>query len=55
MGEERGEAGYVMTNDGVRLHYVDAGAGKPVVLLPGWSQTVAEFKYQCAGLHTATG
>ena len=51
MGEEIGQAGHVMTNDGVRLHYVEAGAGKPVVLLPGWSQTVAAFKYQFAGLH----
>lgn len=53
MGEERGKAGYVTTNDGVRLHYVEAGVGKPVVLLPGWSQTVAEFKDQFAGLHDA--
>jgi non-heme chloroperoxidase len=51
MGEERGKAGYVTTNDGVRLHYVDAGAGKPVVLIPGWSQTVAAFKHQFTGLH----
>ena len=51
MGEEIGKAGHVTTNDGVRLHYMDAGAGKPVVLIPGWSQTVAAFKDQCAGLH----
>jgi pimeloyl-ACP methyl ester carboxylesterase len=51
MVEERGKAGYVTINDDVRLHYVDVGAGKPVVLLPGWSQTVAGFKHQFTRLH----
>ena len=51
MAEETGQAGHVTTNDGVRLHYVEVGAGQPVVMIPGWSQPAAQFKYQLAGLH----
>ena len=50
MAEERGNAGHVTTSDGVRLHDVEAGAGPPVVLLHGWSQTAAQFTYHIAGL-----
>jgi pimeloyl-ACP methyl ester carboxylesterase len=50
MAEETGKADHVTTSDGVRLHYVEAGAGKPVVMIPGWSQTAAQFKYQIVGL-----
>ena len=42
--------GSFTTNDGVRLHYVEAGSGKPLVMIPGWSQTAAQFKHQIAGL-----
>ncbi|MCB4767660.1 alpha/beta hydrolase [Ancylobacter sp. Lp-2] len=38
--------GSFRTNDGVQLHYLFAGAGKPVVLIPGWSQTAAQWKFQ---------
>ncbi|HZP89047.1 MAG TPA: alpha/beta hydrolase [Burkholderiales bacterium] len=41
---------YFTTSDGVRLHYIEAGAGKPLVLIPGWSQTAAQFKAQLDGL-----
>ena len=51
MVEEAGTAGHVTTSDGVRLHYVEAGVGKPVVMIPGWSQSAAQFKYQLTGLH----
>ena len=51
MAGETGQAGHVTTNDGVRLHYVEAGTGKPVILIPGWSQPAAQFKYQLSGLH----
>ena len=51
MAEETGTAGHVTTNDGVRLHYVEAGAGRPVAMIPGWSQPATQFKYQLAGLH----
>ncbi|MCI2420592.1 alpha/beta hydrolase [Saccharopolyspora sp. K220] len=44
MGERR--SGYIVTNDSVRLHYVTAGAGAPLVLVPGFSQSAAEFGAQ---------
>lgn len=42
--------GWFTTSDGVKLHYLEAGAGKPLVLIPGWSQTAAQFKHQLDGL-----
>src|SRR4029450_9142289 len=30
--------GYFTTCDGVRLHYLEAGAGKPLGMIPGWGQ-----------------
>ena len=41
---------YVATNDGVRLHYVERGSGAPLVIIPGWSQTAAQFEAQVDGL-----
>ena len=32
-----------VTVDGLRLHYVVGGEGKPLILLPGWPQTWWEF------------
>lgn len=34
----------LLTNDGVMLRYIEAGSGKPLVMIPGWSQSVAEFR-----------
>ncbi|MEQ8965287.1 MAG: alpha/beta hydrolase [Azospirillaceae bacterium] len=34
----------VTTNDGVTLRYLEAGSGRPLIMIPGWSQTVAEFR-----------
>ncbi len=42
--------GYFTTNDGVRIHYMEAGSGKLLVMIPGWSQTAAQFKHQLDGL-----
>ncbi len=42
--------GYFTTSDNVRLHYIEAGKGKPLVLIPGWSQTAAQFKHQMSDL-----
>jgi pimeloyl-ACP methyl ester carboxylesterase len=42
--------GYFTTSDGVRIHYVEAGSGKPLVMIPGWSQTAAQFRHQVEGL-----
>ena len=41
---------HVTTNDGVRLHYVERGSGAPLVMIPGWSQTAAQFEAQVEGL-----
>lgn len=34
------------TSDGVDLHYLEAGTGPTLVLLPGWSQSAAQFHKQ---------
>jgi pimeloyl-ACP methyl ester carboxylesterase len=42
--------GYFTANDGARIHYMEAGSGKALVMIPGWSQTAAQFKHQLDGL-----
>ena len=42
--------GWVEVGDGVTLHTLEAGAGPPLVMLPGWSQTAEMFREQLAGL-----
>jgi non-heme chloroperoxidase len=42
--------GEIETSDGVTLRYIEAGAGPPLVMVPGWSQTAAQFKHQIDGL-----
>jgi pimeloyl-ACP methyl ester carboxylesterase len=32
---------YFKTKDGVRLHYLEAGAGPTLIILPGWTQPAA--------------
>ncbi|OIK24991.1 hypothetical protein VT52_023825 [Streptomyces malaysiense] len=41
-------SGFATTNDGVRLHYLEAGDGPDMLLVPGWSQTAAQWRYQIA-------
>jgi pimeloyl-ACP methyl ester carboxylesterase len=45
-----GTPGQVATSDGVDLHYLEAGSGKPILMIPGWSQTAEQFRYQLDGL-----
>jgi pimeloyl-ACP methyl ester carboxylesterase len=45
-----GEVGHVTTSDGVSLYYLDAGSGKPILMIPGWSQTAEQFRHQLGGL-----
>ena len=45
-----GESKQFKTNDGVDLHYIEAGSGQPLVMIPGWSQSAEQFKYQIDGL-----
>jgi pimeloyl-ACP methyl ester carboxylesterase len=40
----------VSTSDGVKLQYLEAGSGKTLVMIPGWSQTAEQFKHQLLGL-----
>ena len=40
----------ITTNDGVRLALVEKGSGRPLVLVPGWSQTARQFAAQVEGL-----
>lgn len=47
---ETHKQGSVTTSDGVRLQYLEAGSGQPLVLIPGWSQTAEQFRYQLDGL-----
>jgi microsomal epoxide hydrolase len=38
------------TSDGVSLHYLDAGAGPAIVLIPGWTMAADIFEPQIDGL-----
>jgi non-heme chloroperoxidase len=38
------------TSDGYTLRYDEAGKGQPLVCIPGWSQTAAQWKHQVSGL-----
>lgn len=31
------KSGFFKTSDGVRIHYLDAGSGRPIVFIPGWT------------------
>jgi len=46
----KSSSSYFTTNDGVKLHYLEAGCGRPLVLLPGWTQPAAGFSRQFAAL-----
>jgi non-heme chloroperoxidase len=34
------------TSDGADIHFIDIGRGRPLVMIPGWSQTAEMFKNQ---------
>ena len=40
----------IQISDGAELHMLEAGAGQPLLMLPGWSQTAAMYRYQLEGL-----
>ena len=44
------KSGSFTTSDGVKINYLEAGSGPPMVLIPGWSQTAIQFKHQLTGL-----
>ncbi|WP_299495435.1 alpha/beta hydrolase [uncultured Shewanella sp.] len=37
---------YFITNDNVKLHYIEQGCGQPIVLLPSWSLNTEIYTYQ---------
>lgn len=44
------KSGFFKTSDGATLHYIEKGIGRPLVMVPGWSQTAEQYKYQMDGL-----
>lgn len=40
----------VAADGDVKLSYLEAGTGPTIVLLPGWSQTAEQYRYQLEGL-----
>ena len=50
MTTSTGKSKQITTNDGVKLNYLEAGSGQPLIMIPGWSQTAEQFKYQIDGL-----
>ena len=50
MTTSTGKSKQIATSDGVKLHYLEAGSGQALVMIPGWSQTAEQFKYQIDGL-----
>lgn len=40
----------IKTTDGVTLHYLEKGAGHPLVFIPGWTMTADIFEQQLLGL-----
>lgn len=49
-GDGSRKEGFVTIKDGTRLHYIEQGRGRPLVLIPGWSQTAAMYDAQLATL-----
>lgn len=35
-----------VTNDGAEISYLEAGSGRPFIMIPGWSQTAAQWHHQ---------
>ncbi len=48
MADTTGERRTFRTSDGVTLSYIEAGEGTPFVMIPGWSQTAAQWEAQIA-------
>ncbi len=54
MNETSALTHHTIALDDVRLHYVIAGSGDPVVLLHGWPQTWFEWRRIIPGLASRT-
>ena len=42
--------GEFTTSDGVTLRWIEKGSGRPLVMIPGWSQGAEQFQDQIDGL-----
>jgi microsomal epoxide hydrolase len=42
--------GFIRTSDGVRIHYLDTGSGRPIVFVPGWMMPAWIWQKQINGL-----
>lgn len=50
MKQEIGQSHFFTVNDGTRLHYWQAGEGKTLLMIHGWTQSAAAFKYNISKL-----
>ena len=37
VGAQSTNSGFFKTSDGIRIHYLEAGSGRPIVFIPGWT------------------
>ena len=44
------KSGFIKTSDGIRIHYVEAGQGDPIVFIPGWRMPAWIWQKQIDGL-----
>jgi non-heme chloroperoxidase len=44
------KSGFIKTSDGIRIHYVEAGKGDPIVFIPGWRMPGWIWQKQIDGL-----
>jgi microsomal epoxide hydrolase len=44
------KGGFIKSSDGVRIHYVEAGEGRPLVFIPGWRMPGWIWQKQLDGL-----
>jgi len=42
------KGGFIITSDGVRIHYLEAGKGPPIVFVPGWTMPAEIWEPQIA-------
>lgn len=42
-------SGFFKTSDGIRIHYLEAGTGRPIVFIPGWTMPAWIWQKQIEG------
>ncbi|WP_298770841.1 alpha/beta hydrolase [uncultured Shewanella sp.] len=50
MASVRHHSHFFITNDNVKLHYLDKGEGQPIVMLPSWSLSTDIYQHQITAL-----